>query len=489
MQQQITNSKALNSQWVKYRAVAYFRGKGVSWGAGPDSPVPRESKAPGVFCINAGPQKHPLIDICSDNLDFIKNESLDYLFIGMNHQRQRIDDLIAKVKPYGHLIVHTKSEETIVPKGGWLLKDTYERNEQKLTIYKRDPRANKIYGATQSSRKRACVCRYGAVGDMVMVTPLLARLKAEGYHVTVNTTPYSAPILENNPNVDNIIIQERDGIPNSELGHYWDEWRGDYDKYINLSESLEGSLLRIPTRLNYYLPQSERTVQCGTNYLEHTFRLSGYDYRPSVDPLGEIYLSANEHSWANEFRKRLEKQGFKFIILWGINGSAAHKIYVPMEQVLTEWFSTHPDACVVSIGDANARANEFDHKQLIRMANKTSLRQLLSLVSIANCVIGPESALVNIATCFNTDKIVLLSHSTCNNLTRDWPDTITLTPEDCPCYPCHQLHYTRESCPLVEAVEEETGKIIGSTPRCTIAIPPPKVHAALTSVYLKHQQK
>jgi hypothetical protein len=65
-------------------------------------------------------------------------------------------------------------------------------------------------------------------------------------------------VLENNPYVSNLLPQQRDIVPNPELGNYWAEWAGDYERYINLSESIEGSLLKIETRQDYYTSKADK---------------------------------------------------------------------------------------------------------------------------------------------------------------------------------------------------------------------------------------
>ena len=127
------------------------------------------------------------------------------------------------------------------------------------------------------TRPKACVVRYGAIGDMIMVTPLLERLHYDGYHVTVNCAPYNASVLENNPYVDNVIIQDRDAIPNPELQMYHEYWASRYDKYVNLCESIEGSLLRLEMRGEFFVPQVVRSQECNKNYIEETLRIGGYE--------------------------------------------------------------------------------------------------------------------------------------------------------------------------------------------------------------------
>jgi predicted SAM-dependent methyltransferase len=79
-----------------------------------------------------------------------------------------------------------------------------------------------VFPRTKKTKKECLVIRYGAIGDAIWATPLVRQLKKEGYYVVYNCTPYSAQVLRNNPNIDEFLIQERDYIPNPDLGNYWE---------------------------------------------------------------------------------------------------------------------------------------------------------------------------------------------------------------------------------------------------------------------------
>src|SRR3972149_1408862 len=100
--------------------------------------------------------------------------------------------------------------------------------------------------------KTVCVLRWGAFGDMIMVTPLLRLLKQDGYKVIVNTTNRGEAILKNNPNVDEIVQYKDNTIPGKELDKYWTDLSKGYDKFINLSGSIEGGLLKVPSDKTEY---------------------------------------------------------------------------------------------------------------------------------------------------------------------------------------------------------------------------------------------
>jgi ADP-heptose:LPS heptosyltransferase len=302
---------------------------------------------------------------------------------------------------------------------------------------------------------------------MVLLTPLIRRLAEDGYEVTMNITPYAAPLLENNPYVSNIVLQERDAIPNHDLGPYWDEWRKDYDVYLNLSESIEGRLLKVENRPEFYTSKEWRHRNCGhQNYQDWTMELGGY---PGVKgEQGELFFSRPEILNARNMK---EANKGKFVILWGLNGSSHHKVYPLLEPVAYDFLGRHPDARIFLVGGPESTKFEFTHPQVIPVAGKWELRQTLANIAmVADLVVGPESMVVNVASCYDVPKIVFLSHSSPDNLTKYWKNCVAMEPdvEAAPCYPCHQLHYSLESCPQGGIQDSVTGEMVAKGPRCAM---------------------
>ena len=85
---------------------------------------------------------------------------------------------------------------------------------------------------------------------------------------------------------------------------------------------------------------------------------------------------------------------------------------------------------------------------------------------------------------YDVPKICLLSHSSPNNLTKNWKNTMTLSP-DVPCHPCHQMHFSRASCPL-SYVEVSKPEIRAKWPICMASgIKRETVVQAMTKYYLE----
>ena len=138
--------------------------------------------------------------------------------------------------------------------------------------------------------KTVCVIRYGAFGDMLQVSSILPLLKEQGYRVCVNVSPIGEDILKSNPHVDELLVQRTKMIPECDLTEYWENLSPLFDKVIQLSESIEASLLVVPDRTSllksgetvlvkaderFFWDKEKLHKECNVNYMERTHDLAG----------------------------------------------------------------------------------------------------------------------------------------------------------------------------------------------------------------------
>jgi hypothetical protein len=109
----------------------------------------------------------------------------------------------------------------------------------------------------------------------------------------------------------------------------------------------------------------------------------------------------------------------------------------------------------------------------------------------ANLVLGPETMMTNAAGSMGTPVITLLSHSTHEALCKHWgSNDYCLAPENTPCYPCFQLHYTRESCPSKQIISVETNEVLAEAPACALdGIKPERLITRMEEVYSAYYQQ
>lgn len=501
------NPRPATQDWVRFRSIAYLTGRGLAFGVGDDI-FPRVAIAPGKFSLNTDLLPNPNVSVCDGRLDIFQDQIFDHVVIGPSltmvpSPAGMVRELTSKLRMGGHVVIYLRKNqqpnqytkfafdegamvELLMASGAWRIKYRDTRGDDMLLVAKKVAGSRgTIYLERERAAKRACIVRYGALGDMILLTPLIKKLHEDGYEVTMNITPYAAPLLENNPYVDNIVLQEREAIPNLHLGPYWEEWKKDYDLYLNFSESIEGKLLKVEGRPQFYTTKEWRTQTCGgTNYQDWTMYLGGYP--ELVGARGEIFFSSEERKEAKKLRESL---GGKFVVGWALHGSSHHKMYPLAQLVLESWLAKHPDVVVYLLGGDESRGLEWDHPQVVKTSGQWPIRRSLAFLGlVCDLVVGPESVAVNAASCWDTPKITFLSHSVHDNLCRYWTNDYCLAPDvaAAPCYPCHQLHYTAESCPTAEMRDKTTGEALARGPVCAMgAISGERVEARLEEVYQK----
>lgn len=358
---------------------------------------------------------------------------------------------------------------------------------------------------TPKPAKTACVCRYGGFGDMIQASNVLPELKRQGFHVTVMTTSSGQSVIEHDPHVDDWFIQDNDQVPNHELGAFWAAQAKRFDKFINLSESVEGTLLAIPGRTNHAWPESVRRVELNRNYLEWTAQLAELPYMseaqfyPSEDEKAKVqrYLGhvkqrltaapkktiASQIMGAGKFIGAQDAQRNVFSIMWVLSGSSIHKAYPWTDAVMAKVLTNIPEAAIILTGDAACQILEAgweNEPRVFRESGEMSIRQTLALAQAVDCVVGPETGVLNAVAFEPNAKVLFLSHSTVENLSKHWVNTVSLSAPEDPSVPicgqraCHRLHYTRDFCPE----HKETGAAM-----CQVSIDPERAYAAIESAY------
>lgn len=325
--------------------------------------------------------------------------------------------------------------------------------------------------------KTAAVVRYGAIGDNIQASSVLPWLKEQGYHVTFycqSGQGYEA--IKHDPHVDRYVIQEKDAVPPQFLLQFWDYTKKKYDKWINLCESVEGSLLAIPGRTTWEWPNEVRSKMLDRNYMEFIHELAEVPppYRP------KFYSTEPEREWARKTKARMGKR----VVLWSLAGSSGHKVWPHLDAAIAGIMLSYPDVHVVLVGDQSCQILEMGwekEQRVHRQSGKWSIRESMAFAEVADLIIGTETGLLNAAGSMDVPKIVCLSHSSKEMLTKHWVKTIALQQpqgEGCPKSPCRQLHGSNGTDTWMDCPKhEETG-----TSLCQFHISPPQMWAAITCV-------
>lgn len=361
----------------------------------------------------------------------------------------------------------------------------YKKVQGKRNLYSyRDPKPEKT----------AAVVRYGAIGDMVIASSVFPGLKAQGYHLTLYCQAgpgYES--VKHDPYVDKFIVQEKDAIPRQFLWEFLTYTALKYNKFVHLSESVEGSLLAVPKTLEWYWPNKARAIHMERNYLEWTHELA--EVPPPYSP--RFYSTVEERSWALKQKDRFGRRN----VLWSLSGSSGHKRWPHMDEVILRICGTYEDVHVILVGDESCKLLEqgfgkwSEEKQdLVETTSKVhlrsgkwSIRESMAFAEIADLVVGTETGLLNAAGFMDTHKIINLSHSSKGMLTKHWVNTITLEqPQGVGCPKrqaenggtCRQLHGGNGADPWLDCPYEETT----ITAQCQFAISAEQMWEAVQQV-------
>lgn len=313
--------------------------------------------------------------------------------------------------------------------------------------------------------KTCAVVRYGAWGDALQMSSILPGLKAQGYHITLYSTPRAFEVIQQDSNIDKVILQDTDQVPNQALGAFWDYEQKKYDKWVNLSESVEATWLTLKERSQTNWPKSVRDKYLDTNYVQFTHELAEVPYDK---PQHYFVPTPEEREWAFKERKGLGKP----FILWVLNGSSVHKVWPHIDQIFARLLITFPECKIVTVGDPEKSpvldAPWANEPRVLRKAREWSIRQTLAMARQADLVVGPETGVLTGVAMEPMPKVVFLSHSSPANLTRDWVNTYSLFSTKTPCYPCHKMIYGWDNC----VRNEDKDAYWQGTAQCQVDIPP-----------------
>jgi ADP-heptose:LPS heptosyltransferase/SAM-dependent methyltransferase len=488
---------------IRWELVEYTNGKGLDLGCGQFKAFPHFIGVDnGHHWGMKGVDVH--VDTCED-LSLFAGQSMD--FVVSSHLLEHIKDYKKALKEWwrvlkvgGRLCLYlphkehypnigekganpdhkhdffpTDIESAMKNLGGWDLLRNETRAEGReysfFQVYRKLGSDKHRYSCNeQKPVKSAAVIRYGAYGDLIQASSVCAGLKAQGFHVTLYTTENGFFVTKHDPNIDKFVVQGKDQVPNPALPVFWDAISKKYDKFVNLSESVEGSLLALQGRTAHGWPKALRHKMLNVNYNEMTHDLAEIPYTFKQ----KFYPSEEESNWAKSEKKKIGGT----VILWSLAGSAVHKTWPHLDAVIARLMIQQKDVKVVLVGDELCKLLEQgweNEPRVICRSGEWTIRQSLAFAQVADIVIGSETGLLNAVGMENVPKVITLSHSTPENLTKHWKNTVAIEPKT-DCYPCHRMHYNFEHCKQ----DEKTG-----CAQCQADITPEEVYQAISNILIR----
>ena len=504
----IDESQGRESAKVVWDIAPYLRGQGLDLGAGPYRVLPQAITVDNGHHANAfGHQFKPDIHVeTCEKMPVFASQSMDFVF--SSHLLEHIENYKAALKEWfrivkqgGYLVLYLPHKEFYPNIGqpgsnpdhkhdflpadivsamydctGWDLIVKEDRNQDEeysmLLVFKKvQGRVHDFTCDKTRPEKKACVCRFGAFGDLMQSSSVWRGLKKEGYHITLMTSRPGVDVVLEDPHIDEFMILDKDQVPNAHLTDFWAVQSKKYDRFVNLSESVEGTYLAMPGRVqsDWWTP-AVRHRMMNFNYVQHQHELARVPHDPQI----KFYNTKEEKQWARAQRSRMGK----FVVLWSLAGSSVHKTWAGLDAIIAALMINFKDVEVVLVGGPEAAILEAGWEKEPRVhltCGKWTIRQSLSFMLESDLVIGPETGVLNAAANEPMGKIVFLSHSTEENLTRDWENTVSLASKETKCKgrgdneapACHMMHYGFNTC----SKDEETG-----TAQCQVDISKEEVY-------------
>ena len=446
-------------QQVKYEFVRYCRGIGLDLGYGKE-----RAFAHSVGLRLRGDEGDAVPNVKVDDLtklDSVIPGSCDFLLAAdvLSHYEDApaaVKDWLSRVKLDGHVCIYE-------PKGSSMstlltVAETIGDGLDILRLRQWGDGAFMVLRKMESGfsfsyvkprpEKTACVVRHGGFGDQLQAAYLLPELKRQGYHITFLTTPLAREMIEHDPHIDEWFMVDHNQVPNHELVPFWSVVSKNYDKFVNLNESVEGTLLTLPGRPSHQWPHSVRHALMNRNYAEFGAMLAEIKFVPE----GKFYTTPEEDGWCKTFMQEAAQRADldrPFVILWVLAGSSPHKFTPHQDAILKMVMGSLKRAIVVMVGNEACRILEQGwekEKRVTLTSGNMEIRKTLALAQHVDLVVGPETGVMNSVCYADVPKVIMLSHSSHENLTKHWNETKVIQ-GIAPCYPCHRLHYSSEYCP------------------------------------------
>ncbi len=226
---------------------------------------------------------------------------------------------------------------------------------------------------------RILVDRRKAVGDVIMITPLLRELRSRwGSDAFIQVVTEETIVLENNPHVNRVVH------PNQMSDQ--DAW----DYYINLNDAYEQNVK--------------------SHYVDaYLYRAFGNNIA-NIDRTLELTTTPDEQETVNEAIKDING---RYVVFHMRRWAWENKNVDPVTwTMLFSWMeAAYPDVKLISVGaQYDMRMPADQGNRYIDLVEQLSLGELRHLIANAEAFVGGDSGPYHIASTTDTPIVALLSH-------------------------------------------------------------------------------
>lgn|SRR3989338_1497520 len=260
------------------------------------------------------------------------------------------------------------------------------------------------------------------IGDILAITPLIHILNKRKIKVDIQVLPEMKPLLENNPDIQNILTNLGSIKPKN------------YDLIILISPNDPNTMANL-SRYTPIIALTQNRISTSSSKLAYTVISSDNRHKvmentmllgilgiheksnPSSNPL-ILNISKDETARA----KKKFKLPSKFVVLSpvtrkkGSNAEALHSINPIKFSAIADHILNKNKIPIILIGSKGDIAlcneiknNSSNSNNIINLAGKTSLRELAAIMKLSSLVIGVDSGPIHIASSQNAKIIDLIN--------------------------------------------------------------------------------
>ena len=276
---------------------------------------------------------------------------------------------------------------------------------------------------------RILVDRRRALGDLVMITPVLRELRRRYPDAWLQVVTEEPGVLNSNPHVNKVVKPDQ-----MEKADPW-------DLYINLNDAYEEQVT------SHYVD----------SYLYRAFGKDGLE----LDRSPEMFPTADECSNVNEV---LEQVGENYIVVHMRRWAWENK-NIDLEiwsALFTRLHEKYPGLKVVAVGAQYDYHVPAEPDKFVDLVGQLSLGEIQYLISRARAFVGPDSGPFHIAGTTATPIVALISHLLPEQIlpTRggEFGKDVTVVTSDVSCLGC----YSRQTPPVRELTCENEVKFVCS---------------------------
>jgi ADP-heptose:LPS heptosyltransferase len=281
------------------------------------------------------------------------------------------------------------------------------------------------------------VIRWGAMGDLVHVSPMLAAL-GEQHTVHVLTEPLYGPLVAQFPGVAEVFTLGRRSWPALwQLRQQLAPQR--YDWVINLHPSLK------TLALSWALQPKKRST-----YRKQKFGVRGEALRhtPRLHAIEDFARTAGLSGGTPRLKTlTAHPEGLRIGLIPGVGGKRHNRAWLGFEQLIPALLAQYPQAHLVLFGgpaekDEGVKLTALAPERIENRCGVGSILETAQAMATCRVVLGGDTGPLHLATAVGVPTVGLFG-PTDPDRTGPWGGLVLPPPDHLACWPCEQ-----PACPL-----------------------------------------